>query len=106
MAKENVSLEFSFKKIDETRNDLLEEIEHNDLMSKNHKKGFKILNYFEHFLVSVAVVSGHVSIYIFVSLVGVHVDTASSAVGLKICAINAGIKKYRLIIKKKEEKAR
>ena len=37
MAKENASLEFRLK-IDETKNYLLEEIKHNDLMSKKHKK--------------------------------------------------------------------
>ena len=32
MARENVSLDFKLKKIDESRNYLLEEIKHNDLM--------------------------------------------------------------------------
>ena len=39
MAKENVILDFRFKKeIDETRNYLLEEIKHSCLMSEKHKK--------------------------------------------------------------------
>ena len=44
MAKENVSLEFRFKRIVETRNYLLEELKHNDLMSEEYKMcvGFKI----------------------------------------------------------------
>ena len=39
-----------------------------------------------------------------ISLVGVPVGIASSAVGLKICAITAGIKKYKSIIKKNRKK--
>ena len=35
MAKENISQEFRFKNIDETRNYLIEEINRNELMSKN-----------------------------------------------------------------------
>ena len=38
MSRENVSLDFRLKKIDETRNYLLEEIKHNNLMSEKHKK--------------------------------------------------------------------
>ena len=43
-------------------------------------------------------------LYVFALLADAHVDTASSAVGLKICAITAAIKKYGLIIKKKKKK--
>ena len=53
------------------------------------------MNYFEHFLVFVSAVSGCVSISAFASLVGVPISIASSAVGLKMCAITAGIKKYK-----------
>ena len=38
MSRENVSLDFRLKTIDETRNYLLEEIKHNNLMSEKHKK--------------------------------------------------------------------
>ena len=40
-------LEFIFKKIDETRSYLLDEIKHNDLMSEIHKKTCNYLNYDE-----------------------------------------------------------
>ena len=40
----------------------------------------------------------------FVSLVGLPVGIVTSAVGLKICAINEGIKKDKSIIKKKRKK--
>ena len=53
---------------------------------------FRTLNYFEHFLVFVSALSGCVSNFVFASLVGIPVGIASSAVGVKICAIMAGIK--------------
>ena len=52
----------------------------------------------------VSTVTGSVSIPAFASLVCVLVGIISSAVGLKICAIIAGIKKYKSIIKKKKKK--
>ena len=45
------SLEFRFKKIDETRNYILDEIKHNDLMSEKYKKTCKYLNYVEQLLI-------------------------------------------------------
>ena len=70
-------------------------------MSEKHKKVCRSLNYFENFLVSVSAVSGCVSIS---ALVGVFVGIANFAVGLKICVITAGIKKYKSIIKNKRKK--
>ena len=51
MVEENVSQEFRLKNIDETRNYFLEEIEHNKLMSRKHKKVCTTLNFIEHFLI-------------------------------------------------------
>ena len=45
-----------------------------------------------------------VSISFYASLVGVPIGITSSAIGLKICAITAAIKKYKSIIKKKKKK--
>ena len=45
-----------------------------------------------------------VSIFSFASLVCVPVDITNSAVRIKICAITAGIKRYKSIIKKKKKK--
>ena len=73
-------------------------------MSEKHKKVCRSLNYFENFLVSVSAVSDCVSISAFTSLVGVFVGIANFAVGLKICVITAGIKKYKSIIKNKRKK--
>ena len=43
------------------------------------------------------------SISAFASLVCVPVEISSSAVGIHVCAITAGIKKYKSIIKKKKD---
>ena len=52
MVEENKSQEFRLiKKIDETRNYFIEEIEQNELMSKKHKMVCTSLNYIEHFLI-------------------------------------------------------
>ena len=98
------SLEFRFKKIDKTRNCLLEEIKHNDLMSEKYERTCKYLNYVGNFLISISIVTTCVSISAFTSLVCDPVGIMSSAVGIKTCAIIAGIKKYKLIIKKKKKK--
>ena len=101
---EQANLEFRFRKIDEMRNYLLDEIKHNDLMSEKYKKTCKNLNYVEHLLILVLTVASCVSISAFVSLVCVPVGITSSAVGIKICAITAEIKKCKSIIKKKKKK--
>ena len=44
------------------------------------------------------------SISAFALLFGIPIGITSSAVGLKICAITAEIKKYKSIIKKKKKK--
>ena len=64
----------------------------------------KTLNYLEHFLVFIFAVSGCVSISAFASLVGIPIGIIISAVGLKISAITAEIKKYKSIIKEKRNK--
>ena len=55
-------------------------------------------------LILVLTVIGCVSISEFTSLVRALVGTASSAVGMKMCAITTEIKKYKSIIKKKKKK--
>ena len=49
-------------------------------------------------------VTGSVSVSTFASLFGIPKGIVSAAVGLKICAITSGIKKYKFIIKKKRKK--
>ena len=98
------SLKFRLKKLDETRYYLLEETKHNDLVNEKYKNTFKYLNYVEFFLISASIITGCVLISRFTWLVGVLVGIMSSAVLLKVCAITAGIKKYKSIKKKKRKK--
>ena len=104
MVEENISQEFRLKNIDETRNYLIEEINRNELMSKKHKKVCTTLNYIEHFLIVASSITECISISVFASLIGIPIGITSSAKELKICAITAGIKKYKSIIKKKKKK--
>ena len=52
-------------------------------------------------LVLVSTITGCVSISAFASLVAIPVGITSSAVGIKICAIIEGIKKYKSTEKKR-----
>ena len=79
--------EFRFKKIDEIRNYLNEEIYQNELMSKKHKKACRVLNYIDHSLIAISAIT-------FPSLVGIPIGITSSTIGLNVCVIIAGIKKY------------
>ena len=60
-------------------------------MSKKHKMVCTTLNYIEHFLFLASAITGCVSISAFASLVGIPEGITSSATGLKICEITAGI---------------
>ena len=72
-------------------------------MSEKYRKICKYLNH-EPLLISVSTITGSVSISALASLVCLPVCITSSAVGIKICEIAAGINKYKLIIKKKKKK--
>ena len=102
MVEENISQEFSLKNTDQ-RNYFTEGINQNELMTNKHKKVFSTLNYIEHLLILISAVMGFFSISAFAFLVSVHIGIGNSAVGLKICAITSGMKKYKSIIKKRKE---
>ena len=53
------------------------------------------------FLILASTITGCVSISAFASLISIPIGITSSAIGLKICSIAAGIKRYKSIIKKK-----
>ena len=73
-------------------------------MSKKNKNVCTTLNYIEHFLILAFTITGCVSISAFASLIGVPIGVTRSAIKLKICAITAGIKKYKSIIRKTKKK--
>ena len=52
------SLELRLKKVDETRNYLLEEVNHIDLMSEKYNKTCKYLSCVEHLLILASAVTG------------------------------------------------
>ena len=101
---EKESIQFRLRKIIETRNYLLDETEHNDLMSKKYKETCKNLNYLEHFLTLASMVTGFFSISGFASMHCISVDITSSVIGIKICVITALIKNYKSVKKKKNNK--
>ena len=71
-------------------------------MIRKHKKVCTTLNYIEHFLILASTINGCISVSVSASLLGIPIGITSSAIQLKICAIAAGIKKYKSIIKKKK----
>ena len=73
-------------------------------MSEKYQNACKYLNYVEQFLILASAVTDGVSISAFASLAAIPVGNTSSAVGIKACAITAGIKKYKSITKKKKKK--
>ena len=64
-----------------------------------HKQICKVLNYIELSLIVISTITGFVSISFFASFVGISIWNTSSAIGLKICVITAGIKRYKPIRK-------
>ena len=73
-------------------------------MSKKRKKIRITLNYIEHFITLPSTITGCISLSAFASMIGIPIRTTRSAIGLKVCAITAGVKKYKSIIKKKKKK--
>ena len=85
---------------DETKNYLLAETKHNNLMSEQHRKVCRVLNCFETFSSFGSAIFGFVLMSLFDSLVSVLAGITSFAVELKICALTVGTKKHRPTIKK------
>ena len=102
MVEENISQEF--QNIIETRNYFLEEIEQNELMSKKLKKVCTTLNYNQQFFILASTITAYILLSDFAPLLGILIGVMSSAIGLTVCAIAAGIKNYKTIIKKNNKK--
>ena len=95
MSEEKISPERRPKIIGGTRNYFHEEINQNDLMSEKQKNACTALNYIEHLLILASVAPGCVSIFAFTFLFGISISIVRFALGLKICAITAVVKKYK-----------
>ena len=74
------------------------------MISKKYIKVWAALNNIEHFLILTSTIPGYLSISASTSLIGIPIWTARSAIRLKICAMTAGTKKYKSIVKKKRKK--
>ena len=77
-------------------------MDQNELMGRKHEKVCTTLNHTAHFLILASSTTGCIWISVFASLLGIPVGITSSATELNICAIAAGMKKYKPIIKKKK----
>ena len=62
------------------------------------------MNYIEHLLILICTFTVPVSISAFASLVGITTGITSSAIGLQVCVIVAGIENCKSVIKKKKWK--
>ena len=106
MTQENIGQIYRSKYADEVRNCFNEEINQNELMSRKHKKVCTSLIFIDHSPNLTSAFTGCVSIFAFASLVCISIGMTSSAVGLKICAITAGLKWYESIINKNKRTMR
>ena len=104
MSKEKLSQEFKLKNKEETKNHFIKEIYQNELMSNKYEKVYTTLNCNEHLIILASIVTGCISISTFGSLLDIPIGLTSSAIGLKICALTARIKKHKSIIKKRKKK--
>ena len=67
MTEENISQEFRLKNTKNAKNYFIRKNKKNELISKDHKKVCKILNYTEHLLFFASRVTGCISISAFAS---------------------------------------
>ena len=103
MVQKNINQEFRLKVIDEIRNYFLKEKDKNELMSNMHKNLSMTPNSIEHFLILASAFTQSISIFAFGPLLGILTVITSCVIGLKICAIAVGTKRYKQIINKNRE---
>ena len=72
-------------------------------MSKKYKKVCATLNPIDDPLILAFTVAGCITISGFASLLVIPIGIMSSIIGLQFCSVTAGIKRYKLIIKKKKK---
>ena len=97
MPKKTWIKKLPWKKTNEIRNYLVEEINRNKFISKKHRKVCRILKYS---LIVISTIIGCISISDFAFLVVISIAITRPKFGLNICAITTGIKKYKSINKK------
>ena len=97
---EEASLEFRLTKIGKIRNYHLHQNKNNDLMIEKYKKACKNFNHFENLLILSLGITACVSISVFASLICVTVGITRN----KNLYSQKGIRKYKSVIKKKNNK--
>ena len=68
-----MSQECRLNNVNETRNYFLEEINQNELMSREHKKVCATLKYIEDVFILASTITGYISIPSFASLLGIPI---------------------------------
>ena len=74
------------------------------MKSKIYGKVYTTLSCIEYVLILASTITGWFSISAFTSFIRIHIGITSCAIGLKTCAMAAGIKNYKSIIKKKKKR--
>ena len=72
-----------------------------EIISLKQNEACRTVNYIEHFLILDFAIIRCISVSDFTVFLSITIGITSSAIGLKIRAIVAGIKTYKSIIKKK-----
>ena len=89
MDEENACVGFTLRIWDKIRNYLVEKINHNELISKKHRKTCSTLNFIEHLLILALLDVFPFSD--FTSWFSVSLGIRTSAAELKICVVTTGI---------------
>ena len=104
MIEENIIQEFILKK-KMTHDIIFLKILRKMIWYVKSTKRLVFLNYIKHFLILGSTITRCISISAFASFNDIPIGIMSSAIGLKICAITAGIKNYHSrIMKRKMER--
>ena len=61
------------------------------------------MNYIEHMLIIISTITGCISTSAVASVVGISIEILSSEIGVHICVVTAGIKKYKSTNKKRKK---
>ena len=85
MSEVIISQQFRLKKKYMKKEIIYLKINQIELMSKKHKKVYRVLNYIDHLFTVISTITGCVSISVFASLVAIPKGITSSAIRLKIC---------------------
>ena len=90
--------------MDKIRNYLIEEINRNEMMRKKHTNICRVLNYSPYLRIVISTITGFITVFAFTSLIVISIGIKSSAIGLEIFVITAGLKSLSEEINKRNDK--